>query len=183
MLKNLIVALGCVSLYVRLFATPCTVACQAPLFLGFSRQEYWSGLPFPSPGDLSHPGIKASLLCRQILYHLSHFLGSPLLNTDQHHLTMLFLDEAPEMLEWFLLQWGSPSPRNGVSPFHSGFRCLLKHFMCLKMSAPDSSVPTVPTPLGGLTVKPSGPCANVKSLSFAPQFPSFSIQAARGFQS
>ena len=32
--------------------TPWTVACQAPLSLGFSRQEYWSGLPFPSPGDL-----------------------------------------------------------------------------------------------------------------------------------
>ena len=36
----------------------CTVAHQAPLSLGFSRQEYWSGLPSPPPGDLSHPGIK-----------------------------------------------------------------------------------------------------------------------------
>ena len=35
-----------------------TIACQAPLSMGFSRQEYWSGLPFPSPGDLSHPGIE-----------------------------------------------------------------------------------------------------------------------------
>ena len=35
-----------------------TVACQAPLSLGFSRQEYWSGLPFPSPGDLPDPGIE-----------------------------------------------------------------------------------------------------------------------------
>jgi len=35
-----------------------TVARQAPLSMGFSRQEYWSGLPFPSPGDLSNPGIK-----------------------------------------------------------------------------------------------------------------------------
>ena len=34
------------------------VACQAPLSMGFSRQEYWSGLPFPSPGDLPYPGIK-----------------------------------------------------------------------------------------------------------------------------
>ena len=34
------------------------VACQVPLSLGFSRQEYWSGLPFPSPGDLPDPGIK-----------------------------------------------------------------------------------------------------------------------------
>ena len=37
---------------------PWTVACQAPLSMGFSRQEYWSGLPFPSPGDLPNPGIK-----------------------------------------------------------------------------------------------------------------------------
>ena len=44
--------------HVRLFATPWTVALQAPLFMGFSRQEYWSGLPFPSPGDLPDLGIE-----------------------------------------------------------------------------------------------------------------------------
>ena len=43
---------------VRLFATPWTVAYQAPPSMGFSRQEYWSGLLFPSPGDLPNPGIK-----------------------------------------------------------------------------------------------------------------------------
>ena len=43
---------------VRLFATPWTVAHQASLSVGFSRQEYWSGLPFPSPGDLPDPGIE-----------------------------------------------------------------------------------------------------------------------------
>ena len=43
---------------VRLFVTPWTVAHQAPPSMGFSRQEYWSGLPFPSPGDLPDPGIK-----------------------------------------------------------------------------------------------------------------------------
>ena len=43
---------------VWLFVTPWTVACQAPLSMGFSRQEYWSGLPFSSPGDLPNPGIK-----------------------------------------------------------------------------------------------------------------------------
>ena len=42
---------------VRLLVTPWTVACLAPLSMGFSRQEYWSGLPFPSPGDLPHLGI------------------------------------------------------------------------------------------------------------------------------
>ena len=39
--------------------TLCIVACQAPLSMGFSRQEHWSGLPFPSPEDLSDPGIEA----------------------------------------------------------------------------------------------------------------------------
>ena len=39
------------------FAIPWTVACQAPLFMGFARQEYWSGVPFPSPGDLPDPGL------------------------------------------------------------------------------------------------------------------------------
>ena len=50
--------------HVRLFVTPWTVALQAPvarqapLSMGFSRQEYWSGLPFPSPGDLPNSGIE-----------------------------------------------------------------------------------------------------------------------------
>ena len=43
---------------VRLFATPWTVAYQAPPSMGFSRQEFWSGLPFPSPRDLPNPGIE-----------------------------------------------------------------------------------------------------------------------------
>ena len=47
--------------------------------MGFSRQEYWSGLPFPSPGDLPNPGIEPrSLHYRQMRYHLSH-QGSPML--------------------------------------------------------------------------------------------------------
>ena len=44
---------------VRLFTTLWTVAYQAPPSMGFSRQEYWSGLPFPSPGDLPNPGIES----------------------------------------------------------------------------------------------------------------------------
>ena len=47
--------------------TPWTVAHQAPLSMGFPRQEYWSGLPFPPPGDLPNPGIE---------------LGSPALQAD-----------------------------------------------------------------------------------------------------
>ena len=52
---------------VQLFVTAWTVACEAPLSMEFSRQEYWSGQPFPSPGDLLDPGIK---------------LGSPVLQVD-----------------------------------------------------------------------------------------------------
>ena len=44
---------------VRLFAIPWTVACQAPLSIGYSRQEYWSGLSCPSPEDLPDPGIES----------------------------------------------------------------------------------------------------------------------------
>ena len=47
---------------VRLFATPWTVAYHAPSSIGFPRQEYWSGLPFPSPGVLPDPGIEPQLL-------------------------------------------------------------------------------------------------------------------------
>ena len=44
--------------HVWLLVTLWTIACQVPVSVGFSRQEYWSGLPFPSPGDLPDPGIK-----------------------------------------------------------------------------------------------------------------------------
>ena len=44
--------------HIRLFSTPWMVTHQAPMSVEFSQQEYWSGLPFPSPGDLSDPGIK-----------------------------------------------------------------------------------------------------------------------------
>ena len=49
------------------FVTPWTVARQAPLPMGFSRQEYWSGLPFPSPGDLPNPGITPASLASPAL--------------------------------------------------------------------------------------------------------------------
>ena len=50
---------------VQLFATPWTVAHQVPPSMGFSRQEYWSGLPVPSPGDLPDPGIEPRSLTFQ----------------------------------------------------------------------------------------------------------------------
>ena len=74
---NLVVCVClCVFSCVRLY-TLWTIACQAPLSMEFSRQEYWIGLPFPSPWCLPNPGSNSSLLhCRQILYHLS-YQGTP----------------------------------------------------------------------------------------------------------
>ena len=59
--------------------TPWTVACQAPLSMGFPRQEYWSGLPFPSPGDLPNPGIKPRFPELQVDSLPTELQGSPYL--------------------------------------------------------------------------------------------------------
>ena len=58
-------------------ATPWTVACQAPLSMGFSRQEYWSGLPCPPPGDLPNPGIESRSPTLQVDSLLSESPGEP----------------------------------------------------------------------------------------------------------
>ena len=55
--------------HVQLFAVPQTVARQAPLFMGFFRQEYWSGLPFPSSGDRRDSGIEPASLTSSALAH------------------------------------------------------------------------------------------------------------------
>ena len=56
----------CVLSPVRLFATPWTVARQSPLAMGFFSQEYWNGLPFPSPGNLSDPAIELTSPALQV---------------------------------------------------------------------------------------------------------------------
>ena len=63
---------------VRLFVTPWTLAHQAPLSMEFSRQEYWSGLPHPSPGDLPHTGIEPGSPAMQADSLLSEPPGKPL---------------------------------------------------------------------------------------------------------
>ena len=62
----------CVLSHIQLFKTPWSVACKAPLSMKFSRQEYWSWLPFPTPGDLFQKLNRGLLHYRQILYQLSH---------------------------------------------------------------------------------------------------------------
>ena len=75
----LLCVLSCFS-HVLLWVILLTVARQAPLSMGFSRQENWSGLPFPSPGDLPNPGIKPSSLALQVdslsLNHLGQVVPS-----------------------------------------------------------------------------------------------------------
>ena len=70
--------------HVQLFGTLWTVACQAPLSMGSSRQEYWSGLPFPTPRDLPNPGTQPLCLThwQVISLPLCH-LGSPILVYEQ----------------------------------------------------------------------------------------------------
>ena len=68
-----------------LFATPWTVACQLPLSMGFSRQEYWSGLPCPPPGDLPDRGIKPMSLVSPVLQADS----LPLSHWEAHYLLYL----------------------------------------------------------------------------------------------
>ena len=63
---------------ILLFVTPWTVAWQAPLFMGFSRQEYWSAEPFPSPGDLHDPGIKIQSPALQADFLPSELPGKPI---------------------------------------------------------------------------------------------------------
>ena len=76
-----LVAKSCLTL-----VTPWTIAHQVPLSMGFSRQEYWSGLPFPSPGIFPTQESNPSLLCcRQILYQLS-YKGSPYSALSSHGL-------------------------------------------------------------------------------------------------
>ena len=59
--------------------TPWTVDCQAPLSMGFSKQEDWSGLPFPPPGDLPDPGIKLTSPAWVDGFFTAEPLGKPLL--------------------------------------------------------------------------------------------------------
>ena len=74
--------------HVQLFATLWTVACQTPLSMGFSRQEYWSGLLYLPPGDLLNPGTKPASL-------MSLALAGGLFNTSATWKAFLFFRASP----------------------------------------------------------------------------------------
>ena len=67
---------------VQLFVTLWTVACQASWSMGFSRQEYWSGLPFPSPGDLPNPRVETGSPALQTDFFTTVPPGKPLVISD-----------------------------------------------------------------------------------------------------
>ena len=77
--------------HVQLFATPWTVAFQAPLCMEFSRKEYWSGLLFPSPGDLTDPEIEPGSLALQADSLLSEPPGKTFWNINLDNLKILHL--------------------------------------------------------------------------------------------
>ena len=95
---------ACVLSHIRLFVALWTVAHQAPLFMGFLRQEYWSGLPCPPPGDLPDPGSKlasnASCIDRQI-FHTSTTWETQLIMRSSHfgrHVYLLFYNST--VISW-----------------------------------------------------------------------------------
>ena len=116
-LRKKVKSLSCV----WLFAAPWTIAHQAPPSVEFSRQEYWSGLPFPSPGDLPVPGIEpgspAMQADAQMLYRLSH-QGSPFLSLVTKSIWGLHKPSQQGTL-YLLLK--------SVSEAFSSFSTLIKH--------------------------------------------------------
>ena len=94
--------------HVRLFVTPWTVAYQAPPSMGFSRQEYWSGLPFPSPGDLPDPGSNPCLLC------LLHWQADSLPNVPPESESESEVAQSCLTLTRLLPPWDSPDKNTEV---------------------------------------------------------------------
>ena len=85
---------------VRLFAIPWSIAYHAPLSMGFSRQEYWSGLPFPFPGDLPNPGIKPGSPTLRADALTSEPPGSPRGKVSQYsHYKKLYDDSSKKKLK------------------------------------------------------------------------------------
>ena len=133
---------------VRPFATPWTVAYQAPLSIGFSRQESWSGLPFPSPGDLPYPGIEPGFPALQAdalpweppgspSPSLIPYLFSQLAN--QGHQQVTVKNETPKLHQLHLKSCSVPSNRSAnLSVSFSSWR---HRFWCPPSS--NSGVPNL----------------------------------------
>ena len=104
--------------HVRLFVTPWTLAHQDPLSMGFPRQEYWSELPFPSPGDLPDPGIKPVSPSQQVYsLPLSHQVSPVYLENISSVpisllVTMLHSGRKMKLILLLLLKWENVKWKN-----------------------------------------------------------------------
>ena len=94
--------------------TPGTIVCQASLSTEFPRQEYWSGLPFPTPGDLPDPGIEPGFPALQAVSLLTEPPGKPLKGIFSN------------TFNYDLRRWGrAVKPRSSLCFFHPGISCPL----------------------------------------------------------
>ena len=126
---------------VQLFATLWTVAHQAPMSMGFSRQEYWNGLPCPPPGDLSNPGTKPASPTLQVDSLPTEPPGKPPSWGEQEPLSFI---------RW---EWKSRFPMWSTDTTRAGVMGVGKatHYCLAEMEVPDPHlVLSDPTPLGGL---------------------------------
>ena len=132
--------------HVPLCATPWTEARQAPLSMGFSRKEHWSGLPFPSPGDLPDSGIEAASLTSNLHWQAGSLPLAPL---ACKHCTQRLVAKRPHERPWFLrLAPGRtlhpqqrppdhrPSPQVGAHPMLQGAH-LRGHGLGLPLKCPE----------------------------------------------
>ena len=122
----------------RVFETPWTIACQAPLCMDFSKQEYWSGLPFPSLGDLPDPGIESGCFALQAD---SLPTEPPGFNTEDGVYTVLIADLTlpGQETDIPLLPTSSRSPH--MPTFQLGKTCSPRRVFKLRIQAsPPTSV-------------------------------------------
>ena len=103
--------------YVQLFVTPWTVVRLAPLSMGFSRQEYWSGLPHPFPGDLPDPGIEPMSFMSPAGWQVGSLPLAPPGKPVQLHINTLFCK--------FMVDTGMP-PKEMKIPFQEWSTCDLR---------------------------------------------------------
>ena len=142
----------------RLFATPWTVAHQAPLSMEFSRQGYWSGLPFPPPGDLPDPGIKPESLAFPAL-------AGGFFTTEQPGKLWYYIIQ-PFLFCVFCLLWAGKLwmwysfPRAAVMNYHKPGGLKTTEIYCLtilEVRSPKSRCQQDHTPSGS-SVRKSIPC-------------------------
>ena len=129
-----------------ILSTPWTVICQAPLSAGFSRQEYWSRLPFPSPGDLPDPEIElGSPAWQAVSYIAGRFFTKWTTGEAQHPICILNLSltvgvfEDEDFTKVIKVKWGHKGgivvPRDYCpfkkSPERGGFSCIQRSHVCM----------------------------------------------------